>query len=116
MNRDVEIFSHNNAKKIIAAAGLLEEISAILQQVEKNHDSVRREFAARGWDVEEKLFPNLGYRIDAFKDKIAVEIEAISASSIIDVLHRDYFRFMMLHSMKIIDAGVSVLNSEKKVK
>lgn len=86
---------------------LLEEIErAIGESPSFSHTDIIESFAKLDWKTEVPLIGQ--YRCDALKEKVAVEIEATDKSSVIDTLHRDFFRFLILYRMGKIKAGVLI--------
>jgi hypothetical protein len=72
-----------------------------------------RSFGEAGWSTEVSLLG--GYRCDAYKDGVVVEIEAVDKSSVIDVLHRDLFRLQMLQRMGVLKVAVEERSALKRL-
>jgi hypothetical protein len=100
-----ELFEVNGARATLGLA--FDELSRIVNVVDPpTHAGFTHAFQKAGWSTE---VPLLGkYRVDAFKEGVAVEVESVDKSSVIDTLHRDFFRFHMLFRMGKISTAVVV--------
>ncbi|HDP99204.1 MAG TPA: hypothetical protein ENN22_08485 [bacterium] len=115
----IEQYEINDAKQLLGEE--YNNISQIIRSAKKvTHADIVQSFKKAGWSTE---VPLLGrYRCDAFKNKIGVEVESVDKSSVVDVLHRDFFRFMMLHRMHKLKVAILITRisggevSLKKVK
>ena len=83
-----------------------ELIEAVGRASSRSHSDIVKSLSDAGWSTEVSLLGQ--YRLDAFKDGIGVEVEATDKSSVIDVLHRDFFRFLMLYKKGEIRTGVLI--------
>ena len=89
-------------------------IDAVLEAIKasdyRTHRALIEAFGRAGWETEKRLLG--AYRTDAYKNGMAVEIESVDRSSVIDVLHRDLFRFQILWRMSKIEAASIVTRLE----
>ena len=76
----------------------------------EDHYSIQYFFQQRGWETEASIFPISSYRIDAYKDRIGVEIER----SLIDAIHRILFRTLWSYSKKQVDILVFIVPTFKE--
>lgn len=98
-------YSFKNAEKILGS--ILADIEKAIKEASScAHDDLVKSFSKLGWNTEFSLLGR--YRCDAWKEGISVEIEATDKSSVIDVVHRDFFRFWILYRMDKIKAGVII--------
>lgn len=79
---------------------------------EKDHDDVQSFLEARNWEIETTKFPVSYYRLDAFKNKTAVEIER----SLIDAIHRSLFRCIWSYHRNLLDVLVFIVPTYKEPK
>jgi len=114
-----KIFAFKDADKILGS--VLEEIKRIVSLCPRTHHAIVSSFRNSGWNTEVILLG--AYRCDVYKNGTAIEVEAVDKTSVIDVLHRDLFRFLILYRMGKIRVGVLVtslsggeVNFEKAVK
>lgn len=102
---ELNVLSINGGRELVGA--LFEEINqAVSSAIPPNHQGIVSSLAREGWSTEVSLLG--GYRCDAYKDGVVIEVESVDKSSVIDVLHRDFFRFLMLLKMKRIRTAVLV--------
>lgn len=87
----------------------------ILSTSDKYHESIAFLLSKNDWEIGKNLCKRVGYQIDAYKDRVALQIALVNKMSGrgIDIIHRDLFRLMVLHSLNMIDAGVLVLRVKK---
>lgn len=102
----LELFEINGARAIIGRQDF-DELSHIVSGLQPvTHEGMVHALQKAGWAIE---VPLLGrYGLDAFRDGVAVEVESVEKSSVIDTLHRDFFRFLMLYRMKKITSAVTI--------
>ncbi len=101
----MEWFELNECRSILGEK--FDELLRVAKGVDPvSHEGFVYGFRRAGWSTEEALLGR--YRLDAFKDGVAVEIESVEKSSVIDVLHRDFFRFLILFRMGKIRAAVII--------
>jgi len=94
-------FDHNGAISVLEKKGLLSELWGILLEItEIDHYRIQQLFYSRGWEIEKRILPETTWRWDAYKDKVIVSIEF----SLIDAVHRDFFRLLMWHHDDKLDA------------
>lgn len=138
---DFERFDHNGAGAILKEKGLLAEIEEVVKGlpfVEKESAQVPQElpggmkidellklperlapalqklFVQRGWESEVVLLKETGYRHDASKNGVLVEIDL--RGSLIDAVHRNFLRAQELHNRGLIDVLVQVVEMERAPK
>lgn len=111
-----KIFSFRGAEKILQRKG---QLSTILQAASltdlsttDNHDKIQHFLHKNMWDVEVSLFPVATYKLDAFKDKTAIEIER----SLIDAVHKSLFRCLLAYAKKQLDVLVFIIPTYKEPK
>jgi len=78
----------------------------------KDHDNIQSFLEAKNWEIETTKFPVPYYRLDAFKNKTAVEIER----SLIDAIHRSLFRCIWSHNRKLLNVLVFIVPTYKEPK
>jgi hypothetical protein len=114
-------FAHRHAELILNANHRMKkEIESVLEQLELHspagpasrqadspHRQIQRAFLRRHWQTEALVSRRSAKRhyFDAFKERIALEIELSSRER----LYRDYLRFQMAEMDGHIDVGVIVL-------
>lgn len=103
-SQGITIYEMNNAMQLLGKT--YNDLKQIIINAENSHKGIQKSFKESGWLIEKSLLGK--YRCDAYKDGIVVEIESIDRSSVIDVLHRDLFRFMMLYRMGKLKVGVLI--------
>jgi len=79
---------------------------------EEDHDDVQSFLKVKNWEIETTKFPVSYYRLDAFKNKTAVEIER----SLIDAIHRSLFRCIWSYHRKLLDVLVLIVPTYKEPK
>lgn len=103
---ELNYYSHKVATEILQQKELFDEIKEIAESVtEINHKGIQSLFKQRGWAVKGekvKVLEDSQFSYDAFKNKVAVEIEL----SLHGFLFRDYFKFLIGHYFNRIDVGV----------
>ena len=111
-----EVFSFRGAEEILQRKG---QLSTILQAASltdlssaDNHDKIQHFLHKNMWDVEVSLFPVATYKLDAFKEKTAVEIER----SLIDAVHTSLFRCLWAYANKKLDLLVFIVPTYKEPK
>jgi len=115
---DFERFDHNGAEAVLKRKGLLAEIEDTIKafpSVAKGSPHLLQElFAQRGWDLEVVLLKETGYRHDAFKDGVLVEIDL--RGSLLDAVHRNFLRTQELHNRGLTDVLVQVVEMKREPK
>ena len=115
---DFERFDYNGAEAFLKRKGLLAEIEdtiKTLPPVGKGSPHVLQELLAqRGWGLEVVLLKETGYRHDAFKDGVLLEIDL--RGSLIDAVHRNFLRTQELHNRGLTDVLVQVVEMEHEPK
>jgi hypothetical protein len=110
------VFSFREAEEILQRKG---QLSTVLQAASltdlssaDDHDKVQHFLHKNRWDVEVSLFPVATYKLDAFKEKTAIEIER----SLIDAVHRSLFRCLLAYAKKQLDVLVFIVPTYKEPK
>ena len=110
------VFSFRGAEEILQKKG---QLSTILQasfltdlSTTDNHDKIQHFLHKNMWDIEVSLFPVATYKLDAFKEKTALEIER----SLIDAVHRSLFRCLLAYAKKQLDVLVFIVPTYKEPK
>ena len=110
------VFSFKGAEDILQRKG---QLSTILQAASltdlssaDNHDKIQHFLHRNMWDIEVSLFPVATYKLDAFKEKTAIEIER----SLIDAVHRSLFRCLLAYAKKQLDVLVFIVPTYKEPK
>ena len=110
------VFSFKGAEDILQRKG---QLSTILQAASltdlssaDNHDKIQHFLHKNLWDIEVSLFPVATYKLDAFKEKTAIEIER----SLIDAVHRSLFRCLLAYAKKQLDVLVFIVPTYKEPK
>jgi hypothetical protein len=113
---DRRVFSFRGAEEILKRKG---QLSIILQAASltdlsttDNHDKIQHFLHKNKWDVEVSLFPVATYKLDAFKEKTAIEIER----ALIDAVHRSLFRCLLAYAKKQLDVLVFIVPTYKEPK
>ncbi|TRO53407.1 hypothetical protein E2P61_01330 [Candidatus Bathyarchaeota archaeon] len=113
---DRKVFSFRGAEEILRRKGQLTTImqAASLTDLSStnNHDKIQHFLHKNMWDVEVSLFPVAAYKLDAFKEKTAIEIER----SFIDVIHRSFFRCLLAYAKNQLDVLVFIIPTYKEPK
>jgi hypothetical protein len=111
-----KVFSFRGAEEILQRKG---QLSTILQAASltdlssaDNHDKIQHFLHKNMWDIEVSLFPVATYKLDAFKEKTAIEIER----SLIDAVHRSLFRCLWAYAKKQLDVLVFIVPTYKEPK
>lgn len=109
---EFNLFVYKDADTILVKKGLFEEIKTILRNIKRvNHREIQAEFYKNGWTIEHRIFPQVSWAWDAYKDKIAVYIEL----SLIDAVHRD-LREIRARKHDDLDMLVSITSTFKEPK
>jgi len=110
------VFSFRGAEEILQRKG---QLSTVLQAASltdlsstDDHDKVQHFLHKNMWDVEVSLFPVATYKLDAFKEKTAIEIER----SLTDAVHRSLFRCLLAYAEKQLDVLVFIVPTYKEPK
>jgi hypothetical protein len=110
------VFSFRGAEEILKKKG---QLSTILQAASltdlssiDEHDKIQHFLHKNRWDVEVSLFPVASYKLDAFKEKTAIEIER----SLIDAVHMCLFRCLWAYAKKQLDVLVFMVPTYKEPK
>jgi hypothetical protein len=113
---DRKVFSFRDAEELLRRKGQLSTImqAASLTDLSStdNHDKIQHFLHKNKWDVEVSLFPVATYKLDAFKEKTAIEIER----SLIDVVHRSLFRCLLAYEKNQLDVLVFIVPTYKEPK
>jgi len=110
---EIKYFDHDGAVSVLETVGLISEISDILHGiVEIDHRKIQQAFKAKGWQTQKHILPETNWAWDACKDRVVVSIEF----SLIDAVHRDFFRFLMWHLDGKLDAAVYITTTFKEPK
>jgi len=111
-----KVFSFRGAEEILQRKG---QLSTILQAASltdlsstDTHGKIQHFLHKNMWDVEVSLFPVATYKLDAFKEKTAIEIER----SFIDAVHRSLFRCLWAYAKKQLDVLVFIVPTYKEPK
>jgi hypothetical protein len=111
-----KVFSFRGAEGLLRRKGQLSTImqAASLTDLSSadNHDKIQHFLHKNKWDIEVSLFPVSTYKLDAFKEKTAIEIER----SLIDAVHRSLFRCLLAYTKKQLDALVFIVPTYKEPK
>ena len=115
-NIERRIFSFKGAEEILQKKGQLPTIlqAASLTDLSSadEHDKIQHFLHKNMWDVEVSLFPVVTYKLDAFKEKTAIEIER----SLIDAIHKSLFRCLWAFDRKKLDVLVFIVPTYKEPK
>ena len=108
-----KIYVYKDADKILDKKGLLQEINSILRNIRSvKHREIQAEFYNKGWSLERRIFLEVSWKWDAYKDKVAVSVEL----SLIDSLHRDFLRAILAQKHDDLDVLVYVVSTFKEPK
>ena len=109
-------FSFRGAEEILQRKGqlltILQAASLTDLSSKGDHDKIQHFLHKNLWDIEVSLFPVITYKLDAFKEKTAIEIER----SLIDAIHRSLFRCLWANAKKQLDALVFIVPTYKEPK
>ncbi|MFQ6126686.1 MAG: hypothetical protein ACE5R6_19080 [Candidatus Heimdallarchaeota archaeon] len=108
--QEIVEYSFKGAKTILGM--LLNEIREVIKSSTRRHNEIISSFRRRGWNTEVSLLAS--YRCDVYKDYVAIEVESTDKSSVIDVLHRNFFRFWILYRMKKIKAAILITSYRRE--
>jgi len=110
------VFSFRGAEEILQRKG---QLATILQAASltdlsaaDEHDKIQHFLHKSMWDIEVSLFPVTAYKLDAFKEKTAIEIER----SLIDAVHRSLFRCLWAYVKQQLDVLVFIVPTHKEPK
>ena len=111
-----KVFSFRGAEELLQKKG---QLSTIMQAASltdlssiENHDKIQHFLHKNKWDIEVSLFPVAAYKLDAFKEKTAIEIER----SLIDAVHRSLFRCLLAYTKNQLDVLVFIVPTYKEPK
>ena len=111
-----KFFSFRGAEELLRRKG---QLSTIMQAASltdlsstENHDRIQHFLHKNMWDIEVSLFPVATYKLDAFKEKTAIEIER----SFIDAVHRSLFRCLLAYTKNQLDVLVFIVPTYKEPK
>ena len=111
-----KVFSFRGAEELLQKKGQLSTIiqAAALTDLSStdNHDKMQHFLHKNKWDIEVSLFPVAAYKLDAFKEKTAIEIER----SLIDAVHRSLFRCLLAYAKNQLDVLVFIVPTYKEPK
>lgn len=109
----VEYYDYKDASGILKRKNLYTELNEILKNLsEIDHCKIQKAFLDKGWRKEEKIVLWADWRWDAYKDKVIVSIEF----SLLDAVHRDFFRLLMWHQADKVDAIIYITTTFKEPK
>jgi hemerythrin len=110
------VFNFRGAEELLRKKG---QLSTILQAASltdlssmDEHDKIQHFLHKNMWDIEVSLFPVATYKLDAFKEKTAIEIER----SFIDAVHRSLFRCLLAYAKNQLDVLVFIIPTYKEPK
>jgi hypothetical protein len=110
------VFSFRGAEEILQKKGQLPTIlqAASITDLSSTdtHDKIQHFLHKNMWDVEVSLFPVPTYKLDAFKEKTAIEIER----SLIGAVHTCLFRCLWAYDKKQLDVLVFIVPTYKEPK
>ncbi|TRO46513.1 hypothetical protein E2P60_05160 [Candidatus Bathyarchaeota archaeon] len=110
------VFDFRGAEELLQKKGQLSTImqAASLTNLSSNdnHDKIQHFLHKNRWDIEVSLFPVATYKLDAFKEKTAIEIER----SQIDAVHSSLFRCLLAYSKNQLDVLVFMVPTYKEPK
>jgi hypothetical protein len=111
-----KVFSFRGAEELLQKKGQLSTImqAASLTDLSStdNHDKIQHFLHKNKWDIEVSLFPVATYKLDAFKEKTAIEIER----SLIDTVHSALFRCLLAYTKNQLDVLVFIVPTYKDPK
>jgi len=111
-----KVFSFRGAEELLQRKGQLSTIiqAASLTDLSSNdnHDKIQHFLHKNMWDIEVSLFPVATYKLDAFKEKTAIEIER----SLIDAVHISLFRCLLAYAKNQLDVLVLIVPTYKEPK
>ena len=106
-------YDYNGACSVLQKKGLISELWEILLEItEVDHSKIQLLFHNKGWEVEKRILSETTWRWDAYKDKVVVSIEF----SLIDAVHRDFFRLLMWHQDNKLDVVIYITTMSKEPK
>jgi hypothetical protein len=112
----LKVFSFREAEEILDRKGqlsfILKAASSTSLLSKEDHKQLQYFFHKNRWDIEVSLFPVTNYRLDAFKDKTAIEIER----SLIDAIHRSLFRCQWAYAKGKLEVLVLIVPNYKEPK
>ncbi len=92
---------------------MLQEVTSILRNIRSvKHREIQAEFYNKGWLLERRIFPEVSWKWDAYKDKVAVSVEL----SLIDAVHRDFLRAILAQKHDDLDTMIYVVSTFKEPK
>jgi hypothetical protein len=98
---------------ILKKKGLFSELEIILYELtEINHNGIQKAFFTKGWENEKRILPEMAWTWDAYKDRVVVSVEF----SLIDAVHRDFFRLLMWHYDDKADAVIYITTTFQEPK
>jgi hypothetical protein len=104
--------AEENLQKKSQLSTILQAASLTDLSSKADHDKIQHFLHKNMWDVEVSLFPVASYKIDAFKEKTAIQIER----SLIDAVHRSLFRCQWAHAKGKLDLLVFIVPTYKEPK
>ncbi len=111
-----KVFSFRGAEELLQRKGQLSTImqAASLTDLSSNDnlDKIQHFLHKNRWDIEVSLFPVSTYKLDAFKEKTAIEIERL----LIDAVHRSLFRCLLSYANNQLDVLVLIVPTYKEPK
>ncbi len=103
--RAEDILKQKSQLSTIIEAASLTDLSS-----QDDHNVIQKFLRNAHWDTEISKFPVSSYRLDAFKDGTGIEIER----SLIDAIHRSFFRCMWSYSKNLVDVLVLIVPTYKE--
>ncbi len=108
-----ETFDYREASTILKSKGLFDEVAQIVQHIDKaDRKEIQRIFHEKDWEIEKNITSGTAYAWDAYKNRIVVSIEF----SLVDAVHRDFFRLLMWHQDNKAEAVVYITTTFKEPK
>lgn len=111
--KKVQFYTFKGSDKLLRKKQLFKEVKDILTSIDRvDHREIQAEFYNRGWKIEQRIFDEVSWAWDAYKDKVAVSVEL----SLIDAVHRDFLRAILAQKRGTLDVLVYVTSTFKEPK
>jgi hypothetical protein len=108
-----ELFDYRDAAAVLEEKGLLSEVNRILSEIDKaDHTKIQELFRRNGWETGKRILPQTTWAWDAYKDRVVMSLEF----SLVDAVHRDFFRLLMWHQDKKVDAVLYITTTFREPK